>query len=81
MNPESVEILIYSILAGVVGVGIAIFGVVWKISRASKADRTEMYKYVNDGHNSLESELRDVQDKYADMREELGFIKGVLSTK
>lgn len=81
MDPANLEIAIYAALGGLLAIGATIFGVIWKISRASKDDRKEIYDYINKAKATLESENKDLQNNYADMREELGFIKGVLSTK
>ena len=81
MDTVQIEYIVYGAIATVVFGGITIYGALFKKARADKADRTELYKYINEGNDHTADEIKDSQDKYADVREQLGFIKGVLSVK
>jgi len=74
-----IEYIVYGVLGTVIAGAIGIWGALFKKARADKADRTEIYKYINDENDKLSKEVKDMQDKYADVREQLGFIKGVQS--
>ena len=80
-DPVQIEYIVYGAIATVIFGGLTIYGALFKKARADKADRTELYKYINEGNDHTANELKDLQDKYADVREQLGFLKGVLSVK